>query len=216
MTERTWARFALPAGPLFMLAYGLIRLSDPDHGPGLAWSSGHLALIAGVVCFGVTFLSLRRLARPATTVARISTGTATALGLVGTLAVVAQAVIDLVVGFRSTDRAGMNRLFEQIQSHPGVQPAVYSVGPLLFYVGMIWLVVELAARRRISPWCPALVVVGTVTMSVSLELIPVGAVLFGAAFLPLTRPQLPGLRRVSPGAERRSASAGPNAPTLKG
>ncbi|MBT2386948.1 hypothetical protein [Streptomyces sp. ISL-11] len=194
MTERSrgirpaaLTRAAFVAGPLCMLAYGAIRLSDPEHGPGLAWTAGHLALIAGVVLFGVAFPGLRRLAEPAGTAGRVGAATATVLGLAGTLAVVAQAVIDLVVGFRSADRADMNRLFDQVQSHPGVMPVVYTVGPLLFYVGLVWLVVQLAVRRRVGPWCPALVVLGTATMAVSLDLIPVGAALYAAAFAPLAR-----------------------------
>ncbi|MCF3183654.1 hypothetical protein IPZ70_27475, partial [Streptomyces polychromogenes] len=99
----------------------------------------------------------------------------------------AQAVIDLVVGLRSADRAGMDRLFEEIQSRPGVEPAVYSVGPLLFYVGLLWIVTQLAAGRRTGVWRPAAVLLGTAVMGVSLDLIPLGALLFCAALSPLGR-----------------------------
>lgn len=171
-----------------MLAYGTIRLSDPDHGPGLAWTAGHIALLAGVLLFAVIFPALHRMTGPATGAGRLSAGAASLLGLTGTLAVVAQAAIDLVVGFRAADRPGMERLFEEVQSHPGVVPAVYSVGPMLFYVGLVWLLVQLAVQRRISPWRPVLVVLGTATTAVSLDLLPLGALLFTAALAPLGRP----------------------------
>ncbi|MBB4891946.1 uncharacterized membrane protein HdeD (DUF308 family) [Streptomyces olivoverticillatus] len=185
--RRTVARTALTAAPLCMLAYGLIRLSDPEHGPGFAWVAGHLALVAGVLLFGVVFLDLHRRTKPAGRAGRWSAGTATVLGLAGTLAVTAQAVIDIVVALRSADRAGMDRLFEQIQSHPGVTPAVYSVGPLLFYVGLLWLVGQLSVQHRASFWCPLLIGLGIVTMAASLDFIPVGSALFFAAFVALGR-----------------------------
>ncbi|MFJ9740977.1 hypothetical protein [Streptomyces sp. NPDC101166] len=180
-------RTAFIAAPLCMLAYGTIRLSDPDHGPGLAWTSGHIALIAGVLLFGAIFLGLLRLSEPTTGAARLSARVATLVGLTGTVAVTAQGVIDLVVGFRATDRAGMERLFEDVQSHPGVMPAVYTVGPMLFYVGLLWMVIQLAVQHRISVWRPALVMLGTAAMAASLDLLPLGGLLFAAALSPLGR-----------------------------
>ncbi|MEV7523321.1 hypothetical protein [Streptomyces sp. NPDC091371] len=175
----TLTRAAFITAPLCILAYGVIRLSDPEHGPGPAWTVGHLALLAGVLQFALVFPALRRMTGPN------RPGTAAALlGLTGTLAVVAQAAIDLVVGIRATDRPGMERLFEEVQSQPGVLPAVYTVGPMLFYVGLVWLVVQLAVQRRVSPWRPVLVVLGTVAMAASLDLMPLGALLFAVALSP--------------------------------
>ncbi|MFD8633926.1 hypothetical protein [Streptomyces sp. NPDC059533] len=161
---------------------------------------GHIALLAGVLQFALVFPALRRMTGPAGAAGRASAGAATLLGLAGTLAVVAQAVIDLVVGLSAADRPEMNRLFGEVQSHPGVLPAVYTVGPMLFYVGLVRLMVQLAVRRRVGAWRPALVVPGTVTMAVSLDLMPLGGLMFAAAlfprdlplFRPLGAPQLPG------------------------
>ncbi|MGW6984196.1 hypothetical protein ACWGE1_32925 [Streptomyces sp. NPDC054932] len=181
-------RAAFVTAPLCMLAYGLIRLSDPDHGPGPAWTAGHIALLAGVLQFALILPALHRLTGPARGAGRISAGAATLLGLTGALAVTAQASIDLVVGFRATDRPGMARLFEEIQSHPGVLPAVYTVGPMLFYVGLLWILVHLAVQHRVSPWRPVLVVLGTATTAASLDLLPLGALFFTAALLPRSLP----------------------------
>ncbi|MFI7353564.1 hypothetical protein ACIBTP_06405 [Streptomyces avidinii] len=181
-------RAAFVAAPLCMLAYGVIRLSDPDHGPGPAWTAGHIALLAAVLQFAVILPALRRLTGPARGAARLGAGAATLLGLAGVLAVVVQAAIDLVVGFRATDRPEMARLFEEIQSHPGVLPAVYTVGPMLFYVGLIWLLIHLAVQRRVGPWRPVMVLLGTATTAVDLDLLPLGALFFTAALLPLSLP----------------------------
>ncbi|MEU8529092.1 MULTISPECIES: hypothetical protein [Streptomyces] len=180
-------RTAFIAAPLCLLAYGAIRLSDPDHGPGPAWTISHVAMIAGVLLFGPVLLGLLRLSEPATGAARLSARAATLVGLAGVAAVTAQGVIDLVVGLRADDRAGMNRLFDEIQSVPALMPVVYTVVPILFYVGLLWLTIQLAVQRRVGVWCPVLVVLGTATMAASLDLIPVGALLFCVALFPLGR-----------------------------
>ncbi|WP_327735340.1 hypothetical protein OG749_17370 [Streptomyces nojiriensis] len=181
-------RAAFVSAPLCMLAYGVIRLGDPDHGPGPAWTAGHLFLLAGVLQFALILPALHRLTGPARGAGRLGAGAATLLGLTGTLAVAAQASIDLVVGLRAADRPEMARLFEEIQSHPGVLPAVYTVGPMLFHVGLLWLLVHLAVQRRVSPWRPVMVVLGTATTAAGLDLLPLGALFFTAALLPLSLP----------------------------
>ncbi|MEW1660632.1 hypothetical protein [Streptomyces sp. NPDC093707] len=180
-------RSAFIAAPLCMLVYGAIRLSDPTHGPNLAWISGHIAMTAGVLLFGVIFLGLLRLSEPATGAPRLSARVAALIGLVGVVSVTAQGVIDLIVGFRADSRAGMDQLFEEVQSHPGVMPAVYTVGPMLFYVGLLWLTIQLAVQRRIPVWRPALVLLGTATMAAGLDLLPLGALFFCLALSPLGR-----------------------------
>ncbi|MFE5805790.1 hypothetical protein [Streptomyces sp. NPDC056491] len=181
-------RAAFVTAPLCMLVYGLIRLSDPDHGPGAAWTAGHIALLAGVLQFALILPALHRMTGPARGAGRLGAAAATLLGLAGMLALTAQAVIDLVVGFRAADRPEMSRLFDEIQSHPGVLPAVYTVGPVLFYVGLLWLLVHLSVQRRVSPWRPVMVLLGTATTAVSLDLLPLGALFFTAALLPRSLP----------------------------
>ncbi|GLX34067.1 hypothetical protein Sros01_01400 [Streptomyces roseochromogenus] len=189
--------------PLLILAYGVIRLTAPDHGPGPVWTTGHLALTAAMLLFVPVFARLWALARQdAGRAGRIGAGAATLLGLAGTLAVTVQACIDLQVGFRAADRPAMERLFEQVQSHPGVVPAVYGVGPLLFYVGLVWILVQLSARRRASLWSPLAAVAGTaVAAAGGLDLMPLSAALFCASLAPLAR------RRPDGGPSGRAAEA---------
>ncbi|MGW7097881.1 hypothetical protein [Streptomyces sp. NPDC054838] len=188
MTNIKWPGAAFAVGPLCMILYGLIRLTDDVHGPGFAWSVSHLALLSGVLAFVPVFLELRRRSAHGRGAAgRWFAGAGAAAGLTGVVAVTAQAVIDLVVGFLSEDREAMNVLFDRVQSHQGVTPAVYSVGPLLFYVGLVLLLTWLAALRRTEAWRPAVTVAGVAVMAVGLDLLPVGGLLFLLALAPLGR-----------------------------
>lgn len=171
-----------------MTAYGLIRLTDSEHGPGFAWSLGHLCFLASVLCFIPIVLEMRRMAvRGRGPAARGLAGAGAVTGVLGVVAVVAQAVIDLFVGFLSEDHEAMRELFQRVKSHAGVEPAVYTVGPLLFYVGLLLLMAQLAALRRIAAWRPAVVVAGIVVTGVSLDLLPLAGLLFLLAFAPLGR-----------------------------
>ncbi|MDT0448646.1 hypothetical protein [Streptomyces hesseae] len=187
MTNTTWRQAAFATGPLCMTAYGLIRLTDPGHGPGPAWSLGHLALLAGVLLFGQVMLGLRRTAATGRgPVSRAFAGVGATLGLLGVAAVTAQTAIDLLVGYASVDRETMDALFERIHSWPGVTPAVYTVGPLLFYVGLLLLVGQLAALRATAFWRPLAIVAGVaVTAAGGLDLIPLSGLLFLLTLAPL-------------------------------
>ena len=55
-----------------------------------------------------------------------------------------------MVGFRAADRGGMDALFLAVKAHPAVTPAVYTVGPLLFYVGLLALLMTAAIRRPVT------------------------------------------------------------------
>ncbi|MEW2416579.1 hypothetical protein AB0953_23035 [Streptomyces sp. NPDC046866] len=196
-TPRPWPWFTV--GPLCLTAYGVIRLTDPAHGPGFAWSLGHLALLAAVVAFVPALWRLRRWAAadrgPA---ARVFAGAAAAAGLLGAAAVTAQAVIDLVVGFLCADRAAMDVMFDGVRSHPGVTPAVYTVGPLLFHVGIVLLTSQLAAQRRIAARRPLLVVAGIAVTAADLDLMPLGGLLLLLALAPLDRQRPQGRQRPAP------------------
>ena len=180
---------AFVAAPVLLGLYGGIRLLDGSRAPGAGWTAGHTALLAGLLLFAPVFAALHRLAAPRGRAGRAAAGLLAGVAGTGLLAAVGQTGIDLYVGLRAADRAEQTLLFEQIQSHPGVVPAFYSVGPVLFYVGLLGLLVLLAAgrARRISVWSPVLVLVGTVVMGADLDFIAAGAALYLAALAPLAR-----------------------------
>ncbi|CAM5533318.1 hypothetical protein [Streptomyces abikoensis] len=115
-------------------------------------------------------------------------GAGTVIALAGLAASLAQAAIDLVVGFRAADGAEMSELFGRVQSHAAVQLAVYDVGPLLFYVGLLALIGSLVSRRGpVTVWTAAAISLGIAVMGISLDLMPTGGALFLLAFASVGR-----------------------------
>jgi hypothetical protein len=104
------------------------------------------------------------------------------------LAFIRVAIVDLVVGFQAADHAEKSRLADRYESTPGILPTfLYEIGPLLFELGLIGLVVQLAIIRAVSWRTPALVALGLVILTANLDLLPVGAALIGLGLLPLRR-----------------------------
>ncbi|MFZ3471176.1 hypothetical protein ACODT3_20740 [Streptomyces sp. 4.24] len=196
----TTPRTAFLAAPVLMGAYGVIRILDGldgSRGPGFAWSLGHLCFLGALVFFVQGFMAMRAMAGHN----RLSTVGVWA-GTAGAMAVGVQFAIDLVVGFLSADRGAMEVLFTRVQDIPGVLPAFYDFGPLLFFVGQLILVSQLAKRRVLKPWAPVLVLIDTTLPFADKDLIPLGAVLLLVSFAPLYRDR--------PAAAE--LSAGPKAP----
>lgn len=179
------ARIPFIAAPVLTFAYGVIRILDGldgERGPGLAWSTGHLAFIAAMVMFLLVFKDLRRLA------GRDMLSTVTALvAAVGALALITQFGVDIVAGLLADDRAGMSEIIRSVQSNPFVSLATYDVGPYLFYVGQLVLVVQLAVQRRIATWTPLLVLFDLVMPLVDKDLIPVGAAVLLVSFVSISK-----------------------------
>ncbi|GAA2370781.1 hypothetical protein [Nonomuraea africana] len=176
---------AFIAAPLFVLAYGLLRLVDGldgERGPGFAWTAGHLAFLAALALFVPIFLELRRMAGKG---ALATTGVV--LAFVGIAAVGAQFVIDVVVGFLSADHAAMGEYFDRVQAIPGVEFAIYNGLPFLFYLAQAALIIQLAAQGKVKAWTPVLVVLDFALPIVDRDFIPLGAICLLISFLPLAR-----------------------------
>ncbi|MFJ3214388.1 hypothetical protein ACIPLC_00455 [Kitasatospora sp. NPDC086801] len=191
-TTRTTRRtaYAVVGAPALMALYGGIRLVPGSREPGLGWTVGHTAMFAGLLLFAPVLLALRgRLAPRGTTAGRLAAGAALGTAFAGLAASLVQIGIDLCVGLVAADKAEQSRLFDRVQGVPGVLPAVYQIGPLLFYVGLLALLVAAAvgAARTLPWWSPVLMLVGTAASGVDLALIPVAAVCYLAALAPLVR-----------------------------
>ncbi|KAB1948763.1 hypothetical protein F8271_01995 [Micromonospora sp. ALFpr18c] len=176
------AALSVVAGPVGIVAYGLVRLwgrSDDVYGPGLDWQAAHLAGLAGMVFFVPAVVALSRLL-PA---GRWRTGVV-AVTLVGLAATMVQFGADMVEGLLAADRAEMSALSRDFKDIPGVEMAVYDVVPQLFFVGLLVLTGMLAARRRLPWWSVPLLLVGIVLPAVTLDLLAVGGLLMLAALAP--------------------------------
>jgi hypothetical protein len=198
-------RIAFIAAPLLTLAYGVIRILDGldgSRGPGLAWTTGHLAFIAAMGLFVYIFWQMRRMAGGnalSTVIAVIATA--------GALALAAQFTIDVVAGLLSVDNLSMSLLTREIRDTPGVTLAAYDVGPYLFYIGQFALVVQLAAMRRIKVWTPFLVLCDLIMPNIDKDLIPLGAILLLVSFASISH-------RATSTASRPVPSATEPIPTL--
>ncbi|OLF13413.1 hypothetical protein [Actinophytocola xanthii] len=185
---------AFLAAPLLVFAYGVIRILDGldgARGPGLAWTTGHLAFLGALAAFLVVFVHLRRLAgRDGFSTVSVAVASA------GALTLFAQFVVDIVVGFVAEDHAAMRVIASDVSDNQVVSLVLYEVGPYLFYVGLLALVIQLAIARRVVWWASALVVVSQVLPVFDKDLIPVGALVLLAPFVVIGR-QVATPRRVS-------------------
>jgi hypothetical protein len=176
-------KLGILAGGLFV-AYGLIRLIDGangDRGPGLAWTSGHLLFLVGLLLFGAVQVLARRTLttrRPLATVAMV-------VGLVGVAAFVRVILTDLIVGFRASDHAEMGVIGNQYDRWPGnfgIYEPLQTLGPILFLAGLLTLAVLLTLEHRLPVWSAPLLLGGFVLISANLDLMPAGGALLGLAF----------------------------------
>ncbi|MFI6153358.1 hypothetical protein ACIBCA_11755 [Kitasatospora sp. NPDC051170] len=187
--------YAVVGATGLMALYGAVRLVPGSRQPGPGWTAGHTAMFAGLVLFVPILLALRRVLAPrGTAVGRLAANAALWTAFAGLACSLVQIGIDLVVGLAAADKADQSRMFEDVQAVPGVSAAVYQVGPLLFYVGLLAMLVaaSVGAGRALRWWSPVLMLVGTVATAADLAFIPVAAVCYLAALAPLagfgTRP----------------------------
>jgi hypothetical protein len=196
--QGTLARTSFLAAPAFVLAYGVVRLAggvDGRDGPGLAWTAGHALFLVGLVLFSGVLFGLRRQVPATTGGHRLTANVAIVVAGVGLVAFVRVAIIDLVVGLRAADHAAMSKLFGQLDDFPGVLPGgFYAVGPLLFEIGLLALLVQLAVirPRRLPVSSPVLFFLGVVLIGINLDLLPLAAVLFWLALAPAALANRPG------------------------
>ncbi|MFI7059760.1 hypothetical protein ACIBL3_02155 [Kribbella sp. NPDC050124] len=177
-------KLGVVAAGLFV-AYGIVRLvdgRDGEHGPGRAWTVGHVLFLVGILLYGVVLVRARGLLR-----ARHAAGTAAVVvGFAGVAAFARVFVVDLIVGFRAEDHAAMSRIGDEYERWPGdlgIYEPLYNVGPLLFLAGLLTLAVLLTVERQLPVWSPVLLLVGFVLISVNLDLMPLGGALLGLAFV---------------------------------
>jgi len=178
-------RFPLIFGPLGLVAYGVLRLLgqlDGDYGPGWDWQLAHLAGLAGMVFFVPAVLMLGRLLRRSP----LRTGVVV-VTLIGLAASMVQFGADMVEAFMATDHAELKSLQHDFTANPGVEPAFYTVGPQLFFLGLLVLTILLAVAGRLPWWSPVVLLAGLLLPPITLDLIPVAGLCMLVALLPARR-----------------------------
>ena len=146
-------------GPLFLLAYGLLRLvdgMDGSHGPGWAWNVGHVFFLVAFLLFGALVWKLRDVS--------------------------AVAAIAALAGSAAFVWVILGDLFDEM---PGLPDLLMIAGPLLFQLGVLALLTILAVRHEVPVWSPVLVLAGFVLFMVNLDLLPLGALLLLGGLAPV-------------------------------
>ncbi|MGI5205937.1 hypothetical protein ACQEU6_30720 [Spirillospora sp. CA-108201] len=205
-------RIAFHLAPALMLAYGVVRLidgRDGQHGPGPAWTVGHLLFLGSLLLYGLVIAGLRRRMPVAERgrARRITAGALTAVAAVGLVTFIRVAVIDIVVGLRAADAAEKSALSDRYADVPAVLPqSLYEIGPVLFMLGLTALLVQYAVvgpRRGTAAVSAALLVLAFAGITADLDLLPAGAALIWLALFPHTRGQI----QSAPARRRAEATA---------
>jgi hypothetical protein len=74
-----------------------------------------------------------------------------------------------------------------VDSWPQLPSLLQIVGPLLYQIGSLVVLVRLVVAGRLPWWSPVLVALGFGAIAVSLDLLPFASVLVGAGLFPVAR-----------------------------
>lgn len=165
---------------------GVMSSLDPGHGPGWRWLVGHVLFAVSIVAFT---LAASMLVMHTTTLHRVAVG-AWLVTAAGAAACIIWSGIAVVASLLAKNRADLDGRLDQVQAHTLIGPAVHGVGPALFPIGLIAILVLLAIARRsgVIALTPVLVVGATAAWLLSPDLLPVTALLLGSAVAFAGRP----------------------------
>ncbi|MEV4014899.1 hypothetical protein AB0J35_30800 [Nonomuraea angiospora] len=158
------------------------------------WTLAHIAWVVNSAMYAVVCVELYRRAKDTTSGGRMLATGSLIVGVIGAGCLLTQMVIDLVVGFSTDNRTDMRALSGQIHDLPGVQSAIYDVGPVLLFLVLIVQAIHLAAQGRATTLFATLVTVAVLVngaellVEIPLRLAQAGsALILWLAFLPVGR-----------------------------
>ncbi|HUY99166.1 MAG TPA: hypothetical protein VMU89_02355 [Thermomicrobiaceae bacterium] len=187
----TLLRASFVVAPTFLFIYGIAHWvdgRDGAYGPGIAWVFGHVMFLLALLTFGLVMVGLHQRVSRNTTSRKLVAGLALLLGLFGVIVFARIAVIDILTGLRANDQAAMSTISSQLNAYPNAALVpFYNIGPLLFQLGMISLMLQLAILkpRQLPWWSPISLLFGFLLLGFDLNLLLPGAILVGIALIPL-------------------------------
>lgn len=183
-------RIGFVAAPVFLFAYGICHLLDGRqgfYGPGIYWTVGHVFFILAFVAFALVAWELKDHAGGGKK--RRFAVAAALLTILGAIVFVRVGAIDLTTGMLAPSHAAMASISARLNGWPDPRLlAWWRLGPILFQVGLMSLLILLACVGRLPWWSPILVLLGFLAIAYNLNLLAVGAALIGMGFFPLLRP----------------------------
>jgi len=176
--------------PIFLVLYGVAHMIDGldgNYGPGIAWTLGHIMFLSGMLTFALVLVGLHRRIGQDTAKHKLIAGLALVCGLIGLSVFVRVIIIDIITGLRAGDHADMASISARLNAYPSAGlERYYNVGPLLFQLGMLTLMIQMVVLHRLPWWGPVLLLAGFLLLGFNLNLLVPGALLIGCALMPLT------------------------------
>lgn len=180
---------------LLLVCWGLLNLTN-HTGADTTWVYSHVLLLAGYLLIFIGALKLHETikANSRNSYVRYINFASVGLVLLGFVAFIGQLTTDLVVGQVAQTQVAMDALFTTIHDNLALHLAFYAVGPSLFFVGLLFLVLIALKVRALSRYAAIFAAVGITVVgvafgvgngSISSPLYPLGILLLIVGFLPL-------------------------------
>jgi hypothetical protein len=149
------------AGPSAMAIGYAILMVRSGQGPDSGWFISHAFLLAGVGLLLPTIIGIRFLLnKNKGAIADIGM----TLAFIGGFTLIGQFAIDLAVGLLAVDQSEMIDLFKSISASPIITLPFQSVGPIMFYSGLLVSTSLLWTNRVISWWAGLIAVLGIISI----------------------------------------------------
>jgi hypothetical protein len=138
--------FAITSPLAMAIGYAILMVRS-GQGPDFGWFLSHIVMLIGIGLMLPTIIGIRVLLLK-------TTSSASDLGMIitffGGLTLVGQFAIDLAIGQLSVAQSEMIDLFKLLSASPIISVIFQSVGPILFYIGLLILIILLWQNHIIS------------------------------------------------------------------
>jgi len=158
---------SLILAPFGEIAAGIVLAAQ---GSSQGWILAHFFMLGSIFMYVAAILGVRQLLGPSKAPWGALGDGSTILALLGLLLTVSQITIDLTVGFLASTPAEMDHMFGRIRAIPAMEITFYSIGPSLFFLGLLLLILILARFHVILLWGAGLASAGIILGVVGKEI----------------------------------------------